>query len=396
MTSVVEADYIIQSVNIALPVVQVSIEEINGHILAEPVYTDRDLPPYHRVTMDGIAVQSASLMPGKMFSVQGVQPAGAEPMTLLSPDHCIRVMTGAKLPVGTDTVIPKELLSVEENGIRVADDKIKPGINIHFRGSDCRQGDCLLQPGTRLTPAEVGILAATGKALTQVFGFPKTAVISTGDELVDLHDQPKPWQVRRSNSYMLQTAMRSLGWHSDRYHFNDDENLIKHELKRLLGIYNIVILSGGVSQGDFDFIPSVLDTCGIRKKIHHIAQRPGKPFWFGADETASKIVFALPGNPVASFVSFFRYIKPWMHRQMGVHDHFPTAQLADDFSFKPALTYFLQVKLKIENGLLKAKPVPGGGSGDFHNLIHSDGFLELPPDRNEFYRGESFPLIRFR
>jgi molybdopterin molybdotransferase len=156
-----------------------------------------------------------------------------------------------------------------------------------------------------------------------------------------------------------------------------------------------LILSGGVSQGKFDFIPGVLEELGVKKIFHQVSQRPGKPFWFGASGKG-KIVFALPGNPVSTFMCFNRYVKPWIQKSLGVETKNQFAVLATDFSFTPKLTYFLQVAVKNEEGRLVAYPNAGGGSGDFENLKNIDGFLELPREKTDFKAGEFFPLFLFR
>ncbi len=157
----------------------------------------------------------------------------------------------------------------------------------------------------------------------------------------------------------------------------------------------MLILSGGVSKGKFDFIPTVFEELGVRKIFHQVNQRPGKPFWFGTSKTG-KTVFALPGNPVSTYMCFYRYIRPWMLKSLGVVSNELTATLTQDFSFAPNLTYFLQVEVKSSGGKLMAHAQAGGGSGDFVNLKNVTGFLELPPDRTTFAAGEVFPYFPFR
>ena len=156
----------------------------------------------------------------------------------------------------------------------------------------------------------------------------------------------------------------------------------------------LIILSGGVSKGKFDFIPKTLEHLGVKKLFHQISQKPGKPIWFG--RSLSHTVFALQGNPVSTYMCFYRYLKPWLEKSMGATPKKEYAILASDFQFVPALTYFLQVKTENENGKLMAYPNTGGGSGDFANLKAVDGFLELPLSKPEFKAGEVFPYYSFR
>jgi molybdopterin molybdotransferase len=166
-------------------------------------------------------------------------------------------------------------------------------------------------------------------------------------------------------------------------------------LKEIADKYDVLILSGGVSKGKFDFVPTVMASIGFRKLFHQVSQRPGKPFWFGKSDSG-KIAFALPGNPVSTFMCFYRYVKPWILKSLGAAPAESSAILATDFSFHQPLTYFLQVQVKNEQGTLVAYPHPGGGSGDFANLKNVSGFLELPLEKNVFKAGEVFPYICFR
>jgi molybdopterin molybdotransferase len=159
-------------------------------------------------------------------------------------------------------------------------------------------------------------------------------------------------------------------------------------------MHDIVVLSGGVSKGKFDFVPNALERLGVKKIFHQVNQRPGKPFWFGKSE--KQTVFALPGNPVSTYLCFYRYIKPWLEQCLGLPALKKQAILATDFTFKPSLTYFLQVSVKYEQGKLLAYPDAGGGSGDFVNLKEVDGFLELQADRSDFKAGEIFNYYSFR
>jgi molybdopterin molybdotransferase len=238
------------------------------------------------------------------------------------------------------------------------------------------------------------LLASVGKSEVEVYRFPSVALLSTGDELVDVDQTPMPHQIRKSNTFALQAALRELNIESSLFHVNDDEQKVKDQIKDLVSKFEIILLTGGVSKGKFDFVPSVLESLGIPKLFHTISQRPGKPMWFGRSD--KNFVFALPGNPVSTFMCFYRYVKPWIEKSLGLETHSTQAILAEDFKFSPALTYFLQVKAKNENGCLMAYPVAGGGSGDFANLKEVDGFLELPLHENDFKKGSVFPFYPFR
>ncbi|WP_276369287.1 molybdopterin molybdotransferase MoeA [Chryseolinea sp. H1M3-3] len=396
MVSVAEAADIIFS-NLYKPAVEsVPLQNSVNRVLAEKIIADRDFPPFDRVSMDGIAIQFRQWEIGqKEFVIEFTQAAGDEQKKLLNPEHCVEVMTGAMLPQQTDTVIRYEDLEITNKRARLKIEKLELGQNVHRKGLDCKQHDVLLTPGILLSPAEVALLASVGKIKVDVFQLPKTAIISSGDELVDVGVIPKAFQIRRSNTYAIEAAMHSMSWKATQFHFPDDKEILLNSLRTVLNNYDVLILSGGVSKGKFDYIPAVFEELGVRKLFHQVNQRPGKPFWFGASNEG-KIIFALPGNPVSTYMCFYRYIKPWISKSMGIDVPGISATLSSDFSFAPTLTYFLQVAVKSELGKLSAYPEAGGGSGDFVNLKNVTGFLELPADQTAFSAGEIFPYFPFR
>lgn len=375
---------------------RVRLEEALGKVLAEDVMADRDFPPFHRVAMDGIAIRFDAWQGGtRTFPIEGVAAAGEASKRLAAPRHCLEVMTGALLPEGCDTVVRYEDVAIRDGNAILSDVVITRGQSVHSQGADAKQGDVLLRPGVLLGPSEIALLASVGKSEVAVRRWPKAAIVSTGDELVGITEVPLPYQLRRSNAWALQAALRETVGESDCFHLADDQSSLERRLGELVDQYDFLILSGGVSKGKFDFVPAALEHAGIRKFFHQVQQRPGKPFWFGAS-AAGKVAFALPGNPVSTFLCFYRYVRPWLLKSLGVNPPEKSAVLAEDFAFTPPLTYFLQVQLKYEAGKVMAIPRPGGGSGDFANLKDVDGFLELPVEKNDFKRGEAYPLVSFR
>jgi molybdopterin molybdotransferase len=395
MISVKEAtDYVLR--HLYKPtIIAILIEDAVGKILAEPVSADRDFPPFDRVTMDGIAIAFEQWANGRrVFDIEAIQAAGEAQSQLKDLSNAIEVMTGTALPTGTDTVIRYEDLTIGNRTAKLTDTEIVKGQSIHRLGQDAKKGEILLSPGTKLSAAEIALLASVGMASVKVYDFPKAAIVGSGDELVAVNATPEAHQIRRSNIYALVAAMNQLGWPADQFHLRDEKESLTTYLSKLLDDYDVLILSGGVSKGKYDFIPEVLEDLGVRKIFHEVSQRPGKPFWFGVRE--DKHVFALPGNPVSTFMCFYRYVKPWVFKSLNFNEKPAMAVLAKDFSFPPKLTYFLQVRLENEEGKLMAYPDQGGGSGDFANLKKIDGFLELPVERSDFKAGETFPYIAFR
>lgn len=396
MVSVSEATAIIQDNLFRPPTCVVNILDATGRVLAETVRADRDFPPFDRVTMDGIAIAFQHWENGiRTFTVTGTQAAGEPQKRLEDPSKCFEVMTGAVLPEGCDTVIRYEDVEVSGSTATITTGTVSHGQNIHAQGSDATAGNELMGRGEVLAPSEVALLAAVGKSRVEVFASPRIAIISSGDELVAVDDKPAPWQIRRSNSYALQSALRQSGVDAACYHLQDDRSAMEASLREIVEDFDVLIVSGGVSKGKFDFVPQVLHDIGIRKLFHQVSQRPGKPFWFGVSDTG-KVAFALPGNPVSTFMCFYRYVKPWLQTSLGVDTPASSAILAVDFFFPAPLTYFLQVGVRNEGGKLMAYPDPGGGSGDFANLKNVTGFLELPLGQATFYAGEVYPYFAFR
>ncbi|QKZ13326.1 molybdopterin molybdotransferase MoeA [Spirosoma sp. KUDC1026] len=403
MLPVADAFALTQQHLLTLPAETVSIDEADGRVLREAVLADRDFPPFDRVAMDGIAIRYADYQNGqRTFRVSGTQFAGQPQQTLSDENTCLEVMTGSMLPQGADTIIRYEDVTIADGQATITIEDVTKGQHLHFRATDRRAGDTLLPVGTRLGPAELAVAASVGQATLTVTTQPRVALISTGDELVDVADTPLPYQIRRSNTYMLRAALASLGIHATLHHIVDNETTMTDRLAALLADNDVLVLSGGVSAGKADFVPSVLARLGVQQQFHQIKQRPGKPLLFGttADKTvavkavAAKAVFGLPGNPVSTVLCAYRYVLPYLKACLGI----PTppvryAQLAQSVTFQPPVTYFVPVWLEsASDGRLLAHPLPGSGSADFANLLDADAFMELPASQSSFEQGTAFPI----
>lgn len=396
MLSVSDAFALTQQYLLTLPAEAVSLTDATGRVLRKTIHADRDFPPFDRVAMDGIAIRFADYVAGqRLFQVVGQQFAGQPQLTLpqQTPGNlCLEVMTGAMLPAGTDTVVRYEDVSITDGQATVMIDDAEINQHVHLRATDRRAGDELLPVGTWLGPSALAVAASVGQTTLTVTALPRVALISTGDELVDVADVPLPYQIRRSNTYMLRAALASLRIEATLHHIVDDEGILAQRLTALLDENDVLILSGGVSAGKADFVPDVLAQVGVEKQFHKVEQRPGKPLWFGTKP--DKAVFALPGNPVSTVLCAYRYVLPYLRASLGLPPA-PAryAQLAAPFVFRPALTYFLPVRLTSEpNGRTLAHPLPGSGSADFANLLAADAFIELPAEQSEFGGGEAFPV----
>jgi len=374
----------------------VSYEAALGRVLAENLFADRDLPPFDRPTVDGIAIRHAAYQKGiRSFAIKAVQSAGEPSLSVDSENECIEIMTGAALDHSVDTVIRYEDISIE-NDIASINIDIKKGQNIHLKARDKKMGDILVAANQIITPAIIGIASSIGKTLLSVKKLPKIVIISTGDEMVSAESVPTPFQLRRSNGITIQTVLEKYKIQADILHLNDDYEDIKKEISRCINEYDVLLMSGGVSMGKFDYLPKVCEELGIKKLFHKIKQRPGKPFWFGKSQH-QKLVFAFPGNPVSVFICLHRYFIPWLEKSLKIPDSgFRFAVLQNDIDFPFPLQYFAQVKLSVNSsGQLTAESVDTNGSGDFSHLADTHAFIELPMEQISFRKGEVYTIWKY-
>ena len=374
-----------------------NIEECVGAYLAEDLVADRDFPPFDRVTMDGIAIFYKTFETGKRtFAIEATAAAGTPQLTLLDAQNCIEVMTGAIMPNGVDTVIRYEDLELTESSAKINSDTLKHKQNVHFKGIDIEKGTVIVKQGKRLSSAEINIAAAVGKASLIIRKMPRVVIFSTGDELVPVHKTPDLHQIRRSNIYGIQATLKEWGIAADLEHLADDKEEMLATISSVLNTYDLLIFTGGVSKGKFDYLPDVLEELQVTKHFHKIQQRPGKPFWFGSNSNGKKI-FALPGNPVSSFVCVYMYLHFWIQKSLGLTQETLYVQLKNDVEFKPDLVYFLEATLEsTPEGKLVANAINGNGSGDFANLVKTDGFLVLPQNKSQFIANEVYPFVSYR
>ncbi|MSU64756.1 MAG: molybdopterin molybdenumtransferase MoeA [Opitutus sp.] len=374
-----------------------AIAAVHGRVLRTDLRADRDLPPFDRVTMDGYALRASAVAAGtRTFRIEGVQAAGMRAFKLgEAPDSGVEVMTGAVLPEGADSVVPYE--ETKRNGATMAltgEGVVPAGHAVHRRGSDHRAGEVMVRAGTRLTGREIAVAAACGYSVLTVSQLPKIAVVATGDELVEVDSLVAPHQIRRSNDHALRAALILAGYPNvERFHFRDVRHEIEHMLWHVIAEFDAVVVTGGISKGKFDYLPAELDRQGVEKIFQGVGQRPGKPLWFGTSARGTP-VFALPGNPVASYTCLHRYVLPALARASGLAPAAPRmVALASPVTFRPKLAYFLPVKLTGgPRAELLAIPDPSNTSGDFAGLVGTDGFVELPAETDHFPAGALAPF----
>jgi molybdopterin molybdotransferase len=365
------------------------LEQCIGRILRRDVYPERDNPPFDRVCMDGIAINSLSFSQGvRSFAIEASQKAGSPPVSLSDARNAIEVMTGAVVPEGTDCIIPLEEFDYDAQRVSLKRNANGEQYrNIQRRGEDGRPGVAMLKSGAHLGAPELAVIASAGLAEVAVSREPRFMVISTGDELIEPGEPIADHQVRRSNGYAIVGALRSRGYQNVfKDHILDDEAMLAARLSIHLEEHDFLILSGGVSKGKFDFVPKVLKQIGVREIFSHVAQRPGAPMWFGAGPR-KQLVFGLPGNPVATLICLVRYVIPAAMRVMGSTERpLEHIALAAQVNRGRPVVYYLPVSLTLDAaGRPGAQPRPTNGPGDFLGLAGTDGFVELPP------RPEGFP-----
>lgn len=399
MLTPAEADAAIAAQLARPPQESLALSACAGRVLRQEIRAERDAPPFDRVAMDGIAIAARALQEGRrQFRVAAVQAAGTAPLAIATPSECIEVMTGATLPGGCDAVVPVERIRIDGGAATIESGfSAEPWLHVHRRAADARAGDLLLAAGTLLGGPEIAIAASAGLSSLVVARVPRIAVISTGDELVEPGLPILEHQVRRSNSHGLAAALRLAGFPAvTDLHLPDRRPVQQERLAAALAGHDVLVISGGVSAGRFDHVPSVLDSLGVRRIFHQVSQRPGRPLWFGVS-TSGVAVFALPGNPVSVLVCLSRYVIPALLAAAGARVAArPAVALAQAHEFRSPLTCFLPVALEYDRqGTGLAAPRPTRGSGDFISLAGTDGFVELPPGPALHPAGLVVPFYRW-
>lgn len=378
---------------ISLPDENISLLDAGKRILAEDILADRDFPPFNRATKDGIVLNYKSVENGhKFLELKGTIPAGSAGIELPDEQSALEIMTGAVVPANGDTVVMYEELEIEGNKVSLPE-RISKGQNIHLKGSDLRENDCIIKSPKVITPSETGILASVGKHTVKVKKLPRVAVISTGNELVEINETPRPYQIRKSNTYSIKAALEEFKINASFIHLKDDKAGIVKTLEQALQKYDVLLLSGGVSKGKYDHLPDAFATCGVKKIFHKVLQRPGKPFWFGKHTASQTTIFSFPGNPVSTFASFYIYFIPWLKESFGFDVERYEVVLGEDFQANEKLTLFVPVKIVNSQGKLVALKVRQNGSGDLTSLTNTDGFVRLPPAEIPFVKGTAVPFV---
>jgi molybdopterin molybdotransferase len=343
MISVEEARQIINDNIEALPAVKLSIAEAAGLITATDIQSPVDVPFFDQSAMDGYAFHFDSWK-NKPLAITGEIAAGASSIEALAKGNAVRIFTGAPVPAGADTVVMQEKVIAENRTLTIQDELLQKGANVRLRGSEITKGSPALEAATRLTPAAIGFIANMGIAEVEVFGKITVAIIVTGNELQKPGAALSHGQVYESNSFGLKAALQQLHIHNVViFYASDDIVEVMNVVERASAQADIVLMTGGVSVGDYDFVTQALANAGVEKLFHKIKQKPGKPLYFGKKE--NKIFFGLPGNPASVLTCFYEYVMLALSRltsNVVQTLSTKTVELTEDINKKSGLTFFLK------------------------------------------------------
>jgi molybdopterin molybdotransferase len=372
---------------------EIFIENSYGRVLYEDIRADRDYPPFNRSAMDGFALRYADLAVCREFTIIEEVHAGSVAEKKISAGTCIKIMTGAPVPEEADLVIKVEDAVIHSNKVTFNNTDLKAWANISKKGEDTIKGETILKKGQICSPNVISVLAVLGKEMVSVFRLPEIAIISTGNEVVNLGATTLPHQIRDSNSYALKAFLMNYGIKVNTYLLVKDE---KEGIRKALEsvIHNdIVIISGGVSMGDADFVPEALTACKVTNIFHKVAIKPGKPLWFG--RTANKgVVFGLPGNPMSCQVAFKVFIEPYLRKCFTMDPHkILLLPLCGHKKKKTKFHEYFPCNIITTDGKSELQPVKINGSGDVLSTINSHGLGLHPSEAEDLKNGETVSFI---
>ncbi len=376
-----------------------SVEKVNlmdslGYVLAEDVFSDMDIPPFDNSAMDGFAIIASDTVGSlrespKKLTVLGSLRAGDVSNVKVVSGSALKIMTGAPTPAGADAVVKKEDTFLNDNEVSVLSE-IKKGENIRLAGEDMIKGEKVLSIGTCLKPQQIGLFASLGKSKVKVFKTPTVAIISTGDELVEIDESLKPGKIRNSNTYSLTAQVMLCGANPLSLGIARD-NVADTKKKIELGLDNsdVLLTTGGVSMGDYDVVKDVLGDLGAELKFWKVAQKPGMPlaFWRLDD----KLIFGLPGNPVSTMVCFEEYVRPAVLKMMGRKLIFRSevnAVFEHDLKKKSGRVFFVRVNVRRKNGEFYVSLTGPQGSGILKSMSLADGIAVIPSDKTLIKTGD--------
>lgn len=384
LTPLEEAQKIVLEAAQPLGLEKIGLLDVLGRVLGEDVIAQRDNPPWDNSAMDGFAVRYDDIKQeqaiGKPVTLKVIEdvPAGKMPTKTVGPGQAIRIMTGAPVPKGADTVVKLE--DTEHTPDSVTIFKPEPrGANIRPQGEDVKKGECIIPKGTQIRPAEAGMLAILAKSFVFVYQRPRVAILSTGDELADLDERFSEEKIINSNSWGIAAAVQEAGGVPILLGIaKDNPASLKEKIMHGLNA-DILVLSGGVSMGDYDFTKTVFTDLGAEMHFWKLAIRPGQPLAFG--KIQGTLAFGLPGNPVSSMVTFEQLVRPAMLK-MGGHRSYGRpvvqAQFQESFKKKPDRRHFLRGILTREGGVFRVRTTGDQGSGILTSMVKANCLIDIP------------------
>ncbi|OAI54840.1 hypothetical protein AYO44_03195 [Planctomycetaceae bacterium SCGC AG-212-F19] len=396
MLSVAEGQAIVLEHTRPLPGQLVPLPAALGLVLAEDVASDIDSPPYDKSLMDGYAVRSADTASGQAaLRIIEEVTAGRVPEQTVGPGQATRIMTGAPIPQGADTVVPVERTRMLESNQVQIETVPKPGQNILRRAQEMARGQTVLPAGTVIRPQVIGLLASVGRTAVKAHPQPIVAVLPTGDELVEAPEMPGPGQIRNGNGPMLVAQIARAGGMPQYLGIARDR--LDH-LRTLVGEgvkAPVLVLSGGVSAGKLDLVPGVLQELGVRAHFHKVEMKPGKPIFFGTGAEGT-LVFGLPGNPVSSLVCFELFVRPAMRRLLGHTEPGPRMvplPLAEDFAYASDRPTYYPARVEAGPSGWLVRPGPWFGSADLRALAPTNALVLFPPGDHRHRAGQLLPVL---
>ncbi|HOW36098.1 MAG TPA: molybdopterin molybdotransferase MoeA [Candidatus Omnitrophota bacterium] len=366
--------------------------QAQGRVLAQDIRTTTDLPAFNRATVDGFAVKSVDLKAQsakfpKLLKIIGVAEAGCPSKKIIGKGQAIKIMTGGVVPKGADCVAMKEYCRQKGNEVFVGQ-AVRKGEGIAFKGEDAHKNSLIIEKGNLVTPAIVGLCATLGLPFVKVFGRPKTAILVTGNELLNVTQKLSSGKIRSSNQYSLFTQVKESGGAPILLGIaRDDRRALITKIKSGFEC-DILLISGGVSVGDCDLVPSVLRTLGAKIFFHKVAVQPGKPLLFAKKNKT--LIFGLPGNPVSTMVSFHEFVRPCILKMSGRRDFLTktaTAILAEEIKLNPARTKILRGKTLLREGELFVKLSEHQGSGNIISVVKADCLFKVPEGVRKVVKG---------
>jgi molybdopterin molybdotransferase len=343
MITVSEAKKIISENVSSLEPVTLQLQDSLGLTLAEDIYATTDIPAFPQSSMDGYAFSFSGWKQHKKLRIVGEIAAGSDQPFSLTPENAVRIFTGAAVPSGADTVIMQEKVKTVNGELLIEDETLQPGNSVRSKGSEIKAGTLALEKENILSPAAIGFLAGIGITGAKVHPNPSISIIITGNELQQPGKALQYGQVYESNSFALTAGLKQLHIAtSQTFYATDKPEIVTNTLKKALQQSDVVLLTGGISVGDYDFVLQATTECEVEKLFHKVKQRPGKPLYFGKKE--NKLVFGLPGNPSSVLTCFYQYVLPALGKLSKRKIGLQTLQvpLAKPFQKAGGLTHFLK------------------------------------------------------